>query len=149
MPAEFRSDVQNGLITLIAEGDPSYKAIPNVSGPIPAGHLVVGTIGANFVFDVLTEIGADDLALDLLLTDTYPSYGLMVASDVDAPPRRGTEFPQRGSSSLWEQWEGQSSRNHIMGASLARTVTRAASQAQIEYFRHAILRICDSKCERQ
>ena len=50
-----------------------------------------------------------DLPLDLRWSD-----GLMVASDIDAPPKHGTAFPQRGSSTLWETWEGQSSRNHIM-----------------------------------
>ena len=114
VPMQMRPQVEHGLITLIKDGDPSYGAVANTAGPIPPMHLVVGTVGANFIFDVLTDIGADDVALSLLLQDTYPSYGLMVASDLDAPPKHGTAFPQRGSSSLWEQWEGQSSRNHIM-----------------------------------
>ena len=116
VPSEMRPAVEHGLVTLITEGDPTYIGVPNVTGPIPPKHLVVGTIGANFIFDTLTAIGADDLALSLLLSDTYPSFGLMVASQIDAPPRQGTAFPQRGSSTLWEQWEGQSSRNHIMSA---------------------------------
>jgi alpha-L-rhamnosidase len=114
VPAKIRPAVERGLITLIKDGDSSYRGVPNVSGPIPPMHLAVGTIGSVLILDTLTAMGADDIALSLLLTDTFPSYGLMVASDIDAPPESGRAFPQRGSSSLWETWEGQSSRNHIM-----------------------------------
>ena len=89
MPSQAREDVTEGLLTLIKQGDPTMVGVTNVSGPIPAMHLNVGTVGANFVFQVLAEVGADDILLDLMLQDTYPSYGLFVASDIDAPPKPG------------------------------------------------------------
>jgi hypothetical protein len=107
MMAQTRANVIGGLVALIANGDPTMVGDPSSSGPIPAMHLSVGTVGANWVFDVLTRVGADDLLLSVMLQDSYPSYGLFVASSIDAPPRPGTMFPQRGSSSLWETWEGQ------------------------------------------
>lgn len=67
-------------------------------------HLNVGIVGTTFVFDVLTRLGQASVALDVLLEDSYPSFGYMVAQNA---------------TTLWEAWEGTatqqvSSRNHIM-----------------------------------
>ena len=56
------------------------------------------------MLDTLTRFGAADVALSILLNDTYPSLGYMVSE---------------GATTLWEAWEGgrteqHSSWNHIM-----------------------------------
>eukprot|EP01052_Picozoa_sp_SAG31_P024328 SAG31_NODE_2062_length_6536_cov_8.777691_5_plen_125_part_00 len=39
-----------------------------------------GIIGTTFMFDTLTRYGRADVVLDVLLNDTYPSFGYMIAN---------------------------------------------------------------------
>ena len=64
------------LVELIAQAD---------------GHLQTGFLGVRHLCPVLTGIGRDDLAVDLLLKDTYPSWGFSIA---------------HGATTIWERWDG-------------------------------------------
>ncbi|SFV29008.1 alpha-L-rhamnosidase [Devosia crocina] len=55
------------------------------------GHLQTGFLGVRHLCPVLTDIGATDLALELLLKDTYPSWGFSIA---------------QGATTIWERWDG-------------------------------------------
>lgn len=71
-------------------------------------HLDTGIIGTRYLFEVLSKLGHGELALDIALSKTYPSFGHMM---------------QQGATTLWERWEdlqggGMNSHNHIMLGSI-------------------------------
>lgn len=55
------------------------------------GHLQTGFLGVRHICPVLSDNGAADLAIDLLLKDTYPSWGFSIA---------------QGATTIWERWDG-------------------------------------------
>jgi len=55
------------------------------------GHLTTGFVGVGLICPVLTQIGRSDLAWQLVLTDTYPSWLFSV---------------RNGATSIWERWDG-------------------------------------------
>jgi alpha-L-rhamnosidase len=56
-----------------------------------AGHLTTGFVGVGLFCPTLTEIGRSDLAWQLLLTETYPSWLFSV---------------KNGATTIWERWDG-------------------------------------------
>lgn len=62
-------------------------------------HLDVGILGAKYLFHTLSENGHHDLAYRILNQKTAPSYG---------------DWADRGATTLWEDWKGVTSLNHIM-----------------------------------
>jgi len=55
------------------------------------GHLSTGFIGTKSLMQALSKIGRDDVALKLLHTDTFPSWGFSI---------------KQGATSIWERWDG-------------------------------------------
>ncbi len=71
-------------------------------------HLTTGIIGTKYLLPVLTRSGAPDLAYDLAVQTTYPSWGYMV---------------EHGATTLWELWQNKTgpsmnSHNHPMYGSV-------------------------------
>jgi alpha-L-rhamnosidase len=71
-------------------------------------HLTTGFIGVKFLMPALTASGRSDLAYDLAVQTTYPSWGYMVS---------------RGATTLWELWNDKNgpsmnSHDHIMFGSV-------------------------------
>jgi len=71
-------------------------------------HLTTGFIGVKFLMPLLTNLGRSDLAYDLAVQTTYPSWGYMV---------------ERGATTLWELWQDKAgpamnSHDHIMFGSV-------------------------------
>ncbi len=62
-------------------------------------HIDTGILGAKAIYNVLAENGAFDTAYQMLMQTTRPSYGYWI---------------KEGATTLWEQWSGTESRNHIM-----------------------------------
>ncbi len=62
-------------------------------------HLDCGILGTKYVLNVLGEHGRADVAFALATQTTYPSWGHWIA---------------QGATTLWEDWEGRNSLNHIM-----------------------------------
>ncbi len=62
-------------------------------------HLDVGILGAKYLLHSLSENGHHDLAYRIVTQPTPPGYGDWVA---------------RGATTLWENWNGHSSLNHVM-----------------------------------
>jgi alpha-L-rhamnosidase len=56
-----------------------------------AGHLTTGFVGVGLLCPTLTEIGRSDLAWQLLLTESYPSWLFSV---------------KNGATTIWERWDG-------------------------------------------
>ena len=65
-------------------------------------HLTTGILGTKYIMEVLRDSGRCDVAMKLLLRDTYPSWLDMT----------------RGKTSLPEQWDGGKSQNHCMFGSV-------------------------------
>ena len=55
------------------------------------GRLTTGFIGSTYLLDALTMAGRDDLAVTLLLKDTYPSWLYSIT---------------KGATTVWERWNG-------------------------------------------
>jgi len=62
-------------------------------------HIDTGILGAKALYNVLSENGEHETAYRMLTETTTPSYGNWI---------------QQGATTLWEQWTGWASRNHIM-----------------------------------
>ena len=62
------------------------------------GHLTTGFVGTPYLLHVLTDIGENELAFDLLLRTEYPSWGYTVVS---------------GGTTMWERWNGKWPDGHF------------------------------------
>ena len=62
-------------------------------------HLDTGILGSKYVLNVLTAYGHTDVAYRIANQKTSPSWGWWI---------------EQGATTLWEQWDGNASRNHIM-----------------------------------
>jgi alpha-L-rhamnosidase len=89
VPDGFRDQVAECLVSYIVEKD-HY-------------HISTGSHTTRFLFETLSKIGRDDLALKMLHVKSYPSFGYML---------------ENGATSLWERWEKtfgfMTSHNHPM-----------------------------------
>jgi alpha-L-rhamnosidase len=81
-------------------------------------HLTTGFLGTPFLLSVLDENGRSETAFELLLADTYPSWGYMV---------------KKGATTWWERWNGDTgdpgmnSYNHYAFGSVMAWVYRRAA----------------------
>jgi alpha-L-rhamnosidase len=81
-------------------------------------HLTTGFLGTPFLMFVLDDNHRSDIAFKLLLQDTYPSWGYMVA---------------KGATTWWERWNGDTgdpsmnSYNHYAFGSVMAWVFRRAA----------------------
>ncbi len=62
-------------------------------------HMDVGILGAKYILNALAENGRADVAYQMLMQKTWPSYGYWI---------------EQNATTLWEEWNGDQSRNHIM-----------------------------------
>ncbi|CAF4994020.1 unnamed protein product [Rotaria sp. Silwood1] len=75
-------------------------------------HALTGIIGTAQLFPLLSDNGYHDVALELISSITYPSYGYMFNN------------PYENATTIWELWNapfegpGMNSRNHIMFGSV-------------------------------
>ncbi len=63
------------------------------------GFLDAGILGTKYLIDSLTANGRADVVYGMAAQVGYPSWGRWIAE---------------GATTLWEQWDGNASRNHIM-----------------------------------
>jgi alpha-L-rhamnosidase len=97
VPANVREAVVNHLVTDI-----------NANG----NHVTTGIVSTAQLYPVLSDNGHHDLALELISSITYPSYGFMFNN------------PYENATTVWERWNtgfagpGMNSRNHIMFGSV-------------------------------
>ena len=63
------------------------------------GHIDTGILGAKYLLNTLLENGRADVAYRIVSQKDQPSWGWWFS---------------QGATTLWEQWDGSSSRNHIM-----------------------------------
>jgi alpha-L-rhamnosidase len=63
------------------------------------GHIDTGILGAKYLLNALLENGRADVAYRIASQKDLPSWGWWL---------------EQGATTLWEQWSGTDSRNHIM-----------------------------------
>ncbi len=79
-----------------------FDLLPDALRPLAAGHLVAdikakgnhlstGFVGVSYLLPVLTAAGQSDVAFDLLMQDTFPSWLFSV---------------KHGATTIWERWDG-------------------------------------------
>ena len=62
-------------------------------------HIDTGILGAKYLLNTLTDNGRTDVAYRIVAQKDLPSWGWWL---------------EQGATTLWEEWNGSSSRNHIM-----------------------------------
>ncbi|MCW9713322.1 glycoside hydrolase family 78 protein [Aliifodinibius salicampi] len=67
------------------------------------GHLATGILGTKHLFSVLSDEGREDVIHRMVTQKTFPSWGYWL---------------ENGATTLWENWEGESSHNHQMFGSV-------------------------------
>ena len=84
VPEKWVKEVYRKLVAVIHEKD---------------DHIDTGILGAKYVPQVLSRFGDAALALKMITNKTYPGWGYWI---------------ENGATTLWEDWKGESSLNHIM-----------------------------------
>ncbi|HEY3761879.1 MAG TPA: family 78 glycoside hydrolase catalytic domain [Verrucomicrobiae bacterium] len=92
----IQGDTQTGYILALQFGllPPNLRAVAAqrlAANVEQRGHLSTGFVGNGRLCPELEEIGRSDLAWDLLLTNTYPSWLFAV---------------KNGATTIWERWDG-------------------------------------------
>jgi alpha-L-rhamnosidase len=62
-------------------------------------HIDCGILGTKYTLNVLTDRGRSDLAYAMATQTDFPSWGLWI---------------KQGATTLWENWNGAASHNHVM-----------------------------------
>jgi alpha-L-rhamnosidase len=88
LPDELRKDAAKFLVDDIKSRD---------------NHLSTGFLGTPFLCHVLTQTGYTDVAYDLLLQETYPSWLYPV---------------KMGATTIWERWDGQKTDSTFQDAGM-------------------------------
>ncbi len=66
-------------------------------------HLDTGVIGTKYLLKVLTKHGHADIMYRIANQRTFPSWGYWI---------------EKGATTLWQNWDGTQSRNHVMFGSI-------------------------------
>lgn len=66
-------------------------------------HLQTGFLGVKHLCPVLSDINKQQLAYQLLLNETYPSWGFSIA---------------HGATTIWERWDGWTAENGFQSAAM-------------------------------
>ncbi|MGA2496894.1 MAG: family 78 glycoside hydrolase catalytic domain [Tepidisphaeraceae bacterium] len=85
---------------LVEEGD-RQRVLENLLAAVEKSnnHIDTGILGAKYLLNALLENGRADVAYRMVAQKDQPSWGWWL---------------EQGATTLWEQWNGSESRNHIM-----------------------------------
>ncbi|MCK5370382.1 MAG: chitobiase/beta-hexosaminidase C-terminal domain-containing protein, partial [Cyclobacteriaceae bacterium] len=75
------------------------------------GHLDTGILATPLLLEILTEMGREDLAFTIMNQRDFPGFGHYILG--------------KGATTLWENWDGQSSHSHPMYGSVIRWFYKA------------------------
>lgn len=88
LPTDLHAAAARHLLRRIADAD---------------GHLQTGFLGVKHLCPVLANIGAMDAAYQLLLNETYPSWGFSI---------------RHGATTIWERWDGWTPERGFQSANM-------------------------------
>ena len=93
------------------------------------GHIDCGILGAKYVMQALSDAGRVDAAFRIASQTTFPSWGHWI---------------EQGATTLWEQWNGSSSRNHHMFSDVSAWFYKALAGINVDPaapgFAHVVIR---------
>jgi alpha-L-rhamnosidase len=93
------------------------------------GHIDTGILGAKYLLNALLENGRTDVAYRMASQKDLPSWGWWI---------------EQGATTLWEQWNGSESRNHIMFGDISAWFYKALAGINLDHaalaFKHIIIR---------
>jgi alpha-L-rhamnosidase len=93
------------------------------------GHIDTGILGAKYILNALTDHGRADVAYRMASQKDLPSWGWWI---------------EQGATTLWEQWNGSESRNHIMFGDISAWFYKALAginaDPAVPGFKHIIIR---------
>ncbi|MBS1727438.1 MAG: family 78 glycoside hydrolase catalytic domain [Armatimonadetes bacterium] len=103
-PAKFGEDTQTALALAIyfdlVPADQKQAALDALVKNVESqGHIDTGIIGAKFILRALSENGRTDVAYKIVNHKGQPGWGWWM---------------EQGATTLWEDWKGEFSMNHIM-----------------------------------
>lgn len=92
-------------------------------------HIDCGILGAKYVMHTLTKLGRPDLSYAIATQATFPGWGHWIS---------------QGATTLWENWAGNSSRNHHMFSDISAWFYKGLAginpDPQLPGFKHIIFR---------
>jgi alpha-L-rhamnosidase len=92
-------------------------------------HIDTGILGAKYLLAALTDNGRADLAYQVATQPTQPGWGWWMAN---------------GANTLWEEWDGTESRNHIVFGDISAWFYKALAglnpDQQYPAFKHTIFK---------
>jgi alpha-L-rhamnosidase len=92
-------------------------------------HIDTGILGAKYLLNTLTENGRADVAYRIASQKDLPSWGWWI---------------EQGATTLWEEWNGTASRNHIMYGDISAWFYKALAglnpDAAAPGFKHIIVK---------
>jgi alpha-L-rhamnosidase len=93
------------------------------------GHIDTGILGAKYILNALLENGRADVAYRIVSQKDLPSWGWWI---------------EQGATTLWEQWNGSESRNHIMFGDISAWFYKALAGINLDpaapAFKHIIIK---------
>jgi alpha-L-rhamnosidase len=93
------------------------------------GHIDTGILGAKYLLNTLLENGRADVAYRVASQKDLPSWGWWI---------------EQGATTLWEQWNGTESRNHIMFGDISAWFYKALAGINLDpaapAFKHIIIK---------
>ena len=93
------------------------------------GHIDTGILGAKYLLNALLENGRADVAYRIASQKDLPSWGWWL---------------EQGATTLWEQWNGTESRNHIMFGDISAWFYKALAGINLDPaapgFKHIIIK---------
>jgi alpha-L-rhamnosidase len=103
--ALYANGSQTALSCALYQGlvEPEYRkrVLDQLVGAVEKrnGHIDTGILGAKYLLNALSDGGRTDVAYRVASQKDLPSWGWWI---------------EQGATTLWEQWNGSESRNHIM-----------------------------------
>lgn len=101
-----KKKLQEGLVRLVREG---------------GHHVGTGFLSTPFVLQVLSDAGYREDAYQMLLNDRYPSWIYEI---------------RQGATTVWENWDGQASRNHYSNGAACDWIFRTVCGISIQRENH-------------
>lgn len=93
------------------------------------GHIDTGILGAKYLLNALLENGRADVAYRIASQKDLPSWGWWI---------------EQGATTLWEQWNGSESRNHIMFGDISAWFYKALAGINLDpaapAFKHFVIK---------
>ncbi len=132
---KFEGEEQTGMAAAIyqglVDGDDKAKVLAALVADVEArdGHLWCGILGTKYILHALTDNGRADVAYRIANQRTFPSWG---------------HWLEQGATTLWEDWRGENSLNHIMFGDISawffQTLAGINPDPALPGFKHIIIR---------